>query len=301
MKIRAWSLLIFVCSYSLSLFASQEAVDHTQQAIVDMADKNDLLQSVMQGRFEFFSANGAYSPLPGAAFKKNDDGSFYYSSGMNYAPCNGVIGNDEKELSEKEIKHAIQFFESRKIPFIWWTSSKKLEKKGFQFGGILTGIVLDISRYNLTSQPSSRVQIREVRSDKDLWAFTRVAVTSFGMDANTIEQFYAVNAALMNRGELIHYLALIDGVPVGTVTLSTTKSSAGIWNLGTLPESRKAGVGTALVSAALLEAKKRHYNHVMAILMPKGMAWGIFTNFGFQEVCQFPFYVFGASAEELEK
>ena len=35
--------------------------------------------------------------------------------------------------------------------------------------------------------------------------------------------------------------------------------------------------------------------------MPKGMAWGLFAKFGFKEVSQFPFYVYGTSAEELEK
>ena len=53
--------------------------------------------------------------------------------------------------------------------------------------------------------------------------------------------------------------------------------------------------------AALVEAQKRKYNQVMAILMPKGIAWGLFTKLGFKEVCHFPFYVYGVSADELEK
>jgi ribosomal protein S18 acetylase RimI-like enzyme len=83
--------------------------------------------------------------------------------------------------------------------------------------------------------------------------------------------------------------------------LATCPASAGIWSLSTLPEFRKNGVGSALVSAALAEAKKRKYDQVMAILMPKGMAWGLFTKLGFKEVCKFPFYVYGVSAKEFEK
>jgi len=30
-------------------------------------------------------------------------------------------------------------------------------------------------------------------------------------------------------------------------------------------------------------------------------AWGLFTKLGFKEVCEFPFYMYGVSAEELEK
>jgi hypothetical protein len=34
---------------------------------------------------------------------------------------------------------------------------------------------------------------------------------------------------------------------------------------------------------------------------PKGMAWGLFTKMGFKAACEFPFYTYGVSAEELEK
>ena len=51
--------------------------------------------------------------------------------------------------------------------------------------------------------------------------------------------------------------------------------------------------------SALIEAKKRHHDQVMAILMPKGMAWELFTKMGFNPVCEFPFYIYGVSAEEI--
>ena len=88
---------------------------------------------------------------------------------------------------------------------------------------------------------------------------------------------------------------------MGTATLSVSPSSAGIWELSTLPDHRKHGIGGALVHAAIEEARKRQYKQVMAILMPKGMAWGLFAKLGFKAVCEFPFYVYGVSAEELEK
>jgi len=34
--------------------------------------------------------------------------------------------------------------------------------------------------------------------------------------------------------------------------------------------------------------------------MPKGMAWKIFMQLGFVEISQFPFYLFGVSADNLE-
>lgn len=105
----------------------------------------------------------------------------------------------------------------------------------------------------------------------------------------------------MKKEEQVHFMAYLNGVPVGTATPSVAPSSVGIWNLATLPEHWKHSIGGALVHAALVEAKKRQYGQVMTILMPKGLAWGIFTKLGFQTVCEFPFYIYGVSAKELEK
>jgi hypothetical protein len=35
----------------------------------------------------------------------------------------------------------------------------------------------------------------------------------------------------------------------------------------------------------------------MAILMPKGLAWGLFKKLGFKEVSKFPCYLYGVTAE----
>lgn len=268
---------------------------------VQMVEKNALLESVMQGRLGFFRSCSVYSPLPGAAFDESENGSFYYSSGIDYAPCNGVIGDSGIIPSEEEIEKALKYFNSRKVPFIWWTAAQNLENHGFQFGGILTGIAIDIAKGIPTVKTGSQVQVKIISSEEDLRAFATLAVNAFGMNPKALGQFQAINTAAMNHQEQIHFLALLDGIPIGTATLSTCEDSAGIWNLATLPEYRKHGVGTALVSAALLEAKKLQYDYVMAILMPKGMAWGLFTKMGFKEVCQFPFYVYGVSTDELEK
>jgi GNAT superfamily N-acetyltransferase len=110
-----------------------------------------------------------------------------------------------------------------------------------------------------------------------------------------------LNDSVIKKNEQVHFMAYLDGVPVGTSTLSVAPSSAGIWNLATLPDYRKHGIGGALVHVTLVEAKKQHHDQVMAILKPKGMAWGLFTKMGFKAAREFPFYIYGVSAEKLEK
>lgn len=269
-------------------------------AIDNIAD--DLMQSVTQGMLDTLRSSSIYSPLPQADFREMDH-NIVYAWGIDYAPGNGVMEKDKDRIPTKEeIDRAIEYFSAKNLPFIWWTSAKTLETKGFQFGGILTGIAMDISQ-SVPSKPVTYpdLKIQIVKSESELESFTKIAADSFAMSPKATEQWLALNDSLMNKEEQIYFMAYLNGIPVGTVTLSVSPFSAGIWSLTTIPEYRKHGIGGALVHAALVEAKKRQYNQVMAILMPKGMAWGLFTKLGFKAICEFPFYVYGVSAEDLEK
>ena len=65
---------------------------------------------------------------------------------------------------------------------------------------------------------------------------------------------------------------------------------------------RSGSVCSPLPEAEFKETSQNSvYAWGMAILMPKGLAWGLFTKLGFQAVCEFPFYIYGVSSEELEK
>lgn len=268
---------------------------------MQMSQNTKLLDFVLRGRKDFFHSASAYSPLSGAAFQDNLH-IMVYCSGVDYAPCNGILNKNEGYVpNEGEIQDTVAFFKKRAVPFIWWSSAKVLEKYNFQYGGVLTGIALDISEdYVKTPLSSSKVTVKRVQTQDELQAFSGLFSTAFGVTETASTQLHTVSEAAMQQGEQVHFLAYLDCLPVGTATLSITSSSAGIWNLGTLPEYRKMGVGHTLVEAALAEARKRHYGQVMAILMPKGMAWGIFKKLGFHEVCQFPFYVYGVSSDSLE-
>jgi len=261
-----------------------------------------LLQSVMQGRLETCRACAMCSPLPQADFKETRD-YFVYAWGMDYACGNGVIEKKEGcTYSEEEIDKVVEYFSSKGLPFIWWTSAKILETKGFQFGGSLTGMALDISQ-NIPSQPSipSNLKVKVVQSESELQSFTDLSAKAFGMTPKATKQLLALNTSVMDAEEQVHFIAYLNNNPVGAVSLSVSSSSAGIWSLATVTEQRKQGIGRALVHAAISEAKRRQYDQVMAILMPRGMAWGLFTTLGFKPVCEFPFYVYGLSQEELEK
>ena len=261
---------------------------------MNQTTQHPLLKAVLQGRFDFFRSNSVHSPLPEASFHDMNQ-TCIYAWGMDYVCGNGVMEQDGTRVpTEEEIDQAIQYFSSKHLPFMWWTSAKILETKGFQFGGNLTGIALDISQALPPSlQAAANLEIKIAQTEAEVKALTDLASDVFAMSMKTSQQWPLLNNAVRIQGEQIHFIAYLNGVPVGSATLCISPTSAGIWNLATASEHRKQGIGFALVHAALVEAKKRHYNEVMAILLPEGLAWSGAMKLGFTEVCKFPFYMYG--------
>jgi ribosomal protein S18 acetylase RimI-like enzyme len=259
-------------------------------------------QVVAQGNLDVYRLAALHSPLPHAAWEARDQ-NYQYVWGVDYVCANGLIEKDLHRIpTNDEIDRAIAHFSSKQLPFMWWTSANTLEAKGFQFGGSLSGIALDITR-GIPPEPATAadLSIKIIRSEEEIKAWNTIVAHAFGMGERASQQFLNLNTALMKQGEYLCFLACINDVPVGAATLVTGLYSAGIWSLATLPEYRKQGVGAALVHAALIEAQRLQYSHVMAVLMPKGMAWGIFRKFGFVQISELPFYVYGVAADEIEK
>lgn len=134
-------------SYTCDFEVYQEGFDPEQnpEVKVYISLEEALLKSVLQGRLDAFRSGATCSPLPEADFQETCH-NHRYCWGMDYFCGNGVMEYDMNRIpSEEEIDQTIAYFSTKNLPFMWWTSAQVLETKGFQFGGILTGIALDIS------------------------------------------------------------------------------------------------------------------------------------------------------------
>lgn len=252
--------------------------------------------TIMTGLIDFFRSGSIAD-----GFKESNERATY-ASGVDFATCNGVIEKNGTNLTQQDIDETVKFFNSKNLPFMWWTDDPILSASGFQFGGIMKGIVLDANS-QLPKPPVAPVglKIKSVSNSQEIATFTQIIASCFGFSPEVEQQYSKVNQTTMDRKEQIHFLAYENEIPVATASLSILPQSAGIWNCATLPEYRKKGFGTSLCYTAFLEAKKRNYSQVMAILMPKGLAWGLFQSLGYKEVNQLPFYIYGASSHDLEK
>jgi hypothetical protein len=267
----------------------------------DLLKQKDTVRAVIEGREDFFRNMTIYSPSPKKEFQKVATRATYFSD-TDFPVYNGVLEESlGSDLKDNDIEEIILFFKNRQRPFCWWTSSKKLEGRGFELGGVMKGVARDISEYlPVPSVFPRELKIVVVQTEAQLEEFCRICTSVPGMGPQMMEHYKKVCDSTMKQQEQIHFLAYLKDIPIATLTLTLSNRSAGIWNAVTLDEYRKNGIFTALVCTALLEAKKRQYDLVTALLMPKGMAWGVFQKAGFKEVCNFPFYLYGFDPDTLE-
>lgn len=78
-----------------------------------------------------------------------------------------------------------------------------------------------------------------------------------------------------------NYVAFLRGRPVGAGTLYITGEMGGIYNMCTLPQARRAGVATAILSECLLDAIAAGCEQVG--LTPTYMGRPLYEKLGFQE------------------
>jgi GNAT superfamily N-acetyltransferase len=88
-----------------------------------------------------------------------------------------------------------------------------------------------------------------------------------------------------------HFSARVDGQPIGETTLLAGSQCAGIYDVEVIEKFRRRGVGSALIDAALRQAKKLDYR--AAVLGATGAGWQLYSRLGFREVCKQSFWRYG--------
>lgn len=257
---------------------------------------------VRSGLIEFMGAMSQGAVLPLADFQESEDRAIY-CMGFNFITCNGVIEKNGGELEADDILRIMQDFKRKKFSFVWWTDNPVLDSYGFQFGGVMKGIVLNTPASKVSIPPSipEGIVVKKVETEQQMKDFVAIFSTVLELSSEVTAQFKQISEDAWQKGKLIHYIAYAEGKPVATATLSTLPKRAGIWNCTTLPEYRKKGIQSALCAMAVHDAQQRNYKEVIATLTPKGMAWNLFQTLGFKEVSQLPFYVHGIQPSEVEK
>lgn len=182
----------------------------------------------------------------------------------------------------------------RGLPFMWWltptTSSPAIEAALAEVGAEPEHV------------PGMHVSLAE-RPDRAA-AGPGVTVTTAGPDdleavmATMMDGFEFPDLARQPMADLLggvdparmrHVLATVDGTPAATGSVWLTGTTAGLYNIATLPAYRGRGLGYA-VTAALMDLA-RDLGCTEAVLHATELGRPVYERLGFVEVCRVPQWV----------
>jgi ribosomal protein S18 acetylase RimI-like enzyme len=183
-------------------------------------------------------------------------------------------------------------------PFTWsvWPSNEpaglreRLVAHGFAHLGDGPLMWLDLTTAELPDEAPPGLTIERVTDRATLREAGDAAMPAAGGDEEARRLFReAYEALILGPDPLMTYFAgRMDGRIVSTSAVYTGTGLAGIYAIATVPDARGRGHGRALTAAALVEGRRRGFEH--AALLSSELGLPVYRRLGFREVGTVSFF-----------
>ena len=180
----------------------------------------------------------------------------------------------------------------RQVPMLWWTGpastpadlGERLERRGFviepAFGMAAALESMAILPRRSRPSPSKR---STTRRRSRLGAACCAAPSARRRPSARRLPTWSSAMGLDAASPFRHFLGRVEGEPAATCSVFFGAGVAGIYDVATLPERRRRGLGAAVTRAAAAEAVARGYR--MAILHSSTTGAAMYRALGFDDVC----------------
>jgi len=202
-----------------------------------------------------------------------------------------------KSSKSEHIQQVIDVFTTRKLPFAWWTGFKdesndlitQLERLHFSRTESELGMAVNLSELS-AKDIFPELKIKSVDNDLLLNDFVSVLTELIPNDNAAIKEFYtsAKKFILDNNSALKLFVGYLNKKPVATSALFMHAGVAGIWDIVTLPEARRKGIGTDMTLHALNEGRKLGFS--IGVLTASDEGQFVYSKLGFIPIQQFYIY-----------
>lgn len=196
----------------------------------------------------------------------------------------------EGSFNSEELHEALNLFKANTFPFCCWISKEFLSEQSLQClkdAGLHcqaeeVGMILDLTHY--TPVKSEKHQhIKRATTPEMIREFGNVIAENWSPPDQQVIAFYEKTAKhFIAEQERISLFTYDQGkTPVATVEVFASNDQVvGIHGLATLEDTRGQGIGSALMTKALNDAKSKGFKSAVLLATPDGL--GIYKKLGFQ-------------------
>jgi ribosomal protein S18 acetylase RimI-like enzyme len=151
-------------------------------------------------------------------------------------------------------------------------------------------MAIDLAALQAGDPTPGGLQIRRVRTEAQLRDFAQIIAAGWTPPDPEALRFYerTAPALLSDDAALWLYVGYLGQVPVATAELTVGGGVAGLYNIVTLSDYRRRGIGTALTLQPLHDARAQGYR--TAILQAAAAGVGLYTRLGFASFGQITEY-----------
>lgn len=219
----------------------------------------------------------------------------WFLTGLPFHLANGIVRTSlHTDMIEKRIKE----FTAHRVPMAWLigpsTQPADLGIRLEQHGWMLEeapGMAVDLHILDERhlSYPS-RLTITRVSDEQQLKTWLRVMTigSEIPEEGLTLLLGMVTRHGFTEDTAIHYYLGILADQPIAASLLFLGGGVAGIYNVATLPEARRQGIGTALTVVPLLDARAQGYR--IGILQSTPMGLNLYRRLGFQEYFTFQAY-----------
>lgn len=167
----------------------------------------------------------------------------------------------------------------------------RLRAAGFVDDGTEPGMAVDLGALATGRPAPDGLLVERVADEAGLAAWESVLASGFGegeREARWVASIYRAAGYAAPASPWRHFLARIDGVPVGTATTYLAAGVVGLYFVSTTPAARRRGVGAAVTLAALHDA--RELGCRVGVLQSSAAGRSVYAGLGFRELCTFQLF-----------
>lgn len=209
-----------------------------------------------------------------------------FTTGLPIGIFNGCIVVEPAEAAD--LANSVRWVAGLDLPFRVWIreelaaglASVPLEHGLEREAAPLPGMVLRSTP--VPPSPAPGVTVRPVVGRAALDEHLEVHVRK-GMSAELAQRMFSPSFAADPDVRL--FTAYLDGRPAGTSLAIRTGDASGVYNVGTLPDARRRGVGAAATWAAV--AVGREWGCDTIVLQSSEMGFSLYSAMGFRTVVSY--------------